>query len=129
MLTVLLRRPARHAAFATGRIEVCPPPHGSSVWDRLARRLRAAAPQQADRLAAVRGEFCQSIADIHGPDAHDLTLRMRYARTLHELWHLRTELFNLVSLHHSQDEARCRLALLNRHFPCRAPRSAFAPLE
>ena len=48
---------------------------------------------------------------------------------LRELWHLRSELFRQVALQHSQFEAEQRLSRLNRHFPTRAPRSGFAPLN
>ena len=127
MPTALLRRPA---ASDPSRVEVCPPLRASvSMWGDLALRVRALATRQGDRLARVRDEFCQTIADIGGPDAEDLIIRMRDARSLHELWYLRADVFNLVSLYHRQDEANRRLARLNRHFPCRASRSAFAPLS
>jgi hypothetical protein len=50
------------------------------------------------------------------------------ARSLRELWHLRSEVYRLVALQTSQSEAERRLADLNHHFPTRAPRSGFAPL-
>ena len=49
--------------------------------------------------------------------------------SLRELWHLRAEVFSLVSLQHSQHAADTRLAQLNRHFPSRSPRSGFGALE
>ena len=51
------------------------------------------------------------------------------AKSMRELWHLRAEVFALVSLELSQLEADRRLAALNRHFPTRAPRSGFVGLN
>ena len=62
------------------------------------------------------------------PDAGDLVHRVEQARSLREFWHLRADVFHLVALQHSQAEAEHRMADLNRHFPTRSPRSAFAPL-
>ena len=42
--------------------------------------------------------------------------RVRIARSLRDLWHLRPEVFRLVALRHSQAEAHQRLDRLNRHF-------------
>lgn len=118
------------------RVEVCPPalryaPTGGS-WQRLLFWLLAPAPRAAapapDRLPAVRTEFLATLADIDGGDAERLRQRIDDTRTLRELWHARAEIYRVVGLAHSQFEAEERLALLNRHFPTRAPRSQFAPL-
>ena len=116
MIDLLLQRLARRltAAGAGVRVEVCPPPFG---------------PSRLDGLAAVKQEFAQQLADVAGDDAGLLGARIERARSMLELWHLRAAVFRLVSLHHSQDEADTRLARLNRHFPTRSPRSAFAPLH
>lgn len=58
-----------------------------------------------------------------------LQQRINIARSLHELWHLRPEVFKLVALRYSQGEAQSRLDRLNRHFPTRAPRSGFGAFE
>ena len=47
--------------------------------------------------------------------------RIAVTRSLHELWHLRGEVFDLVSLRHDQAEAERRLADLDRHFAKRSP--------
>lgn len=129
----MTRRPA--LAGAT-RLEVCPPAlfnEPEPAWKRLVHWLRSPAPLEAsagqDRLTAVQQEFTQSLVDIGTRSAFDLRERMRHARSLRELWHLRPELFDLIARHHNQPEAARRLAQLNRHFPTRAPRSGFAPLE
>jgi hypothetical protein len=45
---------------------------------------------------------------------------------LRELWHARAEIYRVVGLAHTQQEAERRVALLDRHFPTRAARSQFA---
>jgi len=117
------------------RVEVCPPSlrcaPGSS-WQRLLFWLLAPAPHDAapplDALPAVRADFLATLADIAGTDAETLRCRVGQARSLRELWHLRSEVFRVVGVAFSQTEAESRLALLNRHFPTRAPRSQFATL-
>ncbi len=125
------------------RIEVTPP----ATWRRarpLRQRLhewfvggapldstaswsaRAARQSQAAPLVDARWEFSNALDDIPPIDATATLERVRVARSLHELWYLRSEVFSLVSRHHDQAEAGRRLALLNRHFPSRALRSHFA---
>ena len=146
MLTTLLHRlqqrlrriePAR-------RIEVCPPAllrraglaapgwrGGFRAW--LGTGWSASAPMHARPAPAglreVRDEFIQELADIRTQQAGLLLERIRIARSLRELWHLRPEVFGLVALCHSQTEAQARLDRLNRHFPTRSPRSGFGALE
>ncbi len=120
------------------RVEVCPPslrclPLGpASPWQRLLFWLLAPAPHQAsaapDRLPRVRADFLAAVADLGSDSADRLRQRVAHAATLRELWHLRAEVFRVVGVAHSQAEAGQRLALLNRHFPTRSPRSQFAPL-
>ena len=118
------------------RIEVCPPELLSAVAGRgwldstrqlLLRRPTAASrqPHVLARLPAARDDFVASVADI----AHtgELRQRLQHARSLRELWHLRTEVFERVSLHYDQCEAEARLTRLNRHFPIRSARSGFVP--
>jgi hypothetical protein len=125
------------------RVAVCPP-HRSGArpwlarlrewlggsWPREAGDGRAA-PTRPDLLSleAVRREFIDAVDGIRTPGGDELLDRIHFARSLRELWHLRAEVFRLVSLHHSQAEADERLAGLNRHFPTRSPRSGFAPLH
>jgi hypothetical protein len=79
-------------------------------------------------LYSVRGEFVDAMRDITSDEADALTLRIRLARSLRELWHLRPDVFGLIARHHSQHEAQTRLDHLNRHFPTRSPRSGFGAL-
>lgn len=117
------------------RTEVCPPSlcHApDSLWQRLMFWLLAPSPSHAapplNRLPGVRAEFATALADLATVDATLLRDRIGFARSLRELWHLRTEVYRVVAVAHSQAEAERRLARLNRHFPTRAPRSGFAPL-
>jgi hypothetical protein len=124
-------------AHSGWRVEVPPPslrcaPEGS-MWQRLMFWLMAPAPQEIapplNRLPSVRDEFLATLSDIAGDDADALRERVSHCRSLRELWHARAEVFRLVGVAHSQTEADTRLAALNRHFPARAPRSQFAPLQ
>lgn len=143
--------PAAGRRGLPARVEVCPPatrraPGGAAdePWrERLGGWIDAAWPgllaatRQADAskkstgrlpLAGVRREFSRNLGDIRSAPASAARNRIELARSLHELWHLRPEVFNLIAQHHDQAEAARRLARLNRHFPTRAPRSGFAAL-
>jgi hypothetical protein len=93
----------------------------------MAPAPRAAAPPLS-RLPAIRDDFLETLSDIRTLDAKMLADRIGFARSLRELWHLRTEVYRVVAVARNQAEAEGRLAELNRHFPTRSPRSAFAPL-
>jgi hypothetical protein len=71
-------------------------------------------------LLTVRHDFDGAIGDLTHQRAGDLAHRIRSAHSTLELWHLRPELFTLVSMCHDQVEAQRRLDRLNRHFPLRA---------
>jgi hypothetical protein len=156
MLTDLLHRLRRQARRAAGtrRIEVCPPAllQGSALstvgwragwrdwlstgWIPSLSGTAAQAPHPSGqngasnpRLCQARDEFLQALADIRTQQIGMLQGRIRIARSLRELWHLRPEVFERVALQFSQAEAQCRLDRLNRHFPTRSPRSGFAPLD
>ena len=86
----------------------------------------AASPLRGDaRLRSVRREFIDALDDIPGHAADDAIAQIYVARSMHDLWHLRLDVFNLVSCEHDQAEAEHRLSQLNRHFPTRSPRSGF----
>ena len=122
---------------------VCPPkphhPMRASQWrewltgipdTRLPDDSRAAStPARGDaRLTSVRNEFIDALDDIPGHAADDAIAQIYAAASMHDLWHLRLDVFNLVSCHHDQAEADQRLSQLNRHFPTRSPRSGFGGL-
>ena len=129
------------------RVESCPPAmrHSQPGWanrllDWLAQGGYAASARKVDDdelnapagvtpLGSVRLEFIGCLDDVATRQAADLAERIRRARSLRELWHLRAEVFSLVSCHATQDEAKSRIARLNRHFPARAPRSDFGGFD
>ncbi len=136
----------RHGGVAStltqSRVEVFPPelfPSSLSWRGRMqrwsSRLLHQAAPwlpaqaRPVNRLARVKCEFRDSLFDLDTMTAQHLLERIERARSLREMWHLRTSLYGEVSITLSQGEAERRLAHLNRHFPMRAPRSALAPLQ
>lgn len=139
MLNAFLFQVRRLRASSAARVEVCPPAPLSSLdplSSRLLRWLSAPAPLQAAaskagtrRLERTRDGFLGCLKDIDTPAAQILGDRVRTARTPRELWHLRSALFQLVSLQHSQAEAQLRLERLNRHFPTRSPRTGFGALD
>jgi hypothetical protein len=117
------------------RTEVCPPSAATRHWSlRLLAWLLVAEPPLAagPRLETVRAEFAAAIADCVddaesiGPG--DVLMRINTARSLHELWHLRAALYQVIALRHSQHAAEQRLQHLARHFPTRAPGSGFMGL-
>src|SRR4051812_15721778 len=104
------------------RIESCPPApfgHSQSLLDRLFDRLldwladsfghtgrplrRETAsndslpPSGVTPLAMVRLEFASALDDIPTQAADELDIRIGRARSLRELWHLRADVFNIVS--------------------------------
>lgn len=103
-----------------------------AFWRRAWFWLAAPAPHDAapppGRLPAIREDFLTALRDLGGDDGAGVRLRIEQSRSLRELWHLRAEVYRAVAVQHSQSEAECRLAALNRHFPTRAPRSGFMPL-
>ena len=150
MLVNLLHRLRRHAqhSSASHRTEVCPPAllqaagaplpgwraglreWLSTGWHAPSRGATDPARQPGrERVHGVRDEFVEALHDLPAQPCALLQERIRAARSLRDLWHLRPEVFRLVALHYSQAEAQVRLDRLNRHFPTRAPRSGFAPLD
>jgi hypothetical protein len=74
-----------------------------------------------DALAAARLDFADALYDVHTVAAGAALDRIALTRSLHELWHLRGGVFDLVSLRHDQAEAERRLGDLDRHFAKRSP--------
>jgi hypothetical protein len=120
-------------------VEVCPPcgwQRALPAW-RLALKAwwhellgRPASNTRSQMLLSeARLDFADALADLYTPQAEDLHERIRNARSLRELWHLRSELFSLVSVHRGQHDAQARLNALNRHFPIRAAGSGFGALD
>ena len=92
---------------------------GLEVPRSFGRRARGEA------LAAARLDFADALIDVRTPGAATALDRIAVARSLHELWHFRAEVFSRVSRRHDQAEAARRLAELDRHFPKRSRSAAF----
>ena len=113
------------------RVEVCPPalwPSSLTFWGRAKRWLERSPwmPENhrpVNRLALVKEEFRTTLRDLDSADALALRDRIERARSLRELWHLRSVLYGLLATGFDQVEADRQMARLNRHFPTRAPRA------
>ena len=135
------RRPAHRDSGTPSslitRVEVCPPalwPSSLTLWGRAKRWLNRspwtpAAQRPVNRLAQVKSEFRRDLDDLRSSDASQLGDRIERARSLRELWHLRSVLYGLLATEFNQPEAERRMARLNRHFPTRAPRASRFPLD
>ena len=126
------RPPSRRPS--PSRIEVCPPelwPSSLGWRGSLRRWLQRSAFEQTpqkpvNRLATVKQEFREASDDVPASLLHGLDERIEGARSLRELWHLRSPLYSAVAIGLNQSEADRRLLHLNRHFPTRAPGAAGA---
>jgi hypothetical protein len=130
---LLLRKPA---APTTLRMNVCPPevcPRGESLWSASLRWLTGAdaqaVPARRTPLEKARSEFVAAMNGLFDVDHQDLLKRAQHARSLRELWHLRSELYTLIARRMSQFEADARLARVNLHFPTRAQRTSMPVSE
>lgn len=120
------------------RIEVCPPElwPSSLGWRARVRRWLDSRPEwlpsrgarPVNQLEQARDEFIACLADLTGEDPWTLSERIARARSLRELWHLRSPLYGVVALTLNQHEAERRVERLNRHFPVRAARTAPNPM-
>ena len=81
-------------------------------------------PRQATALSEARAAFREALEDLATPGIGLTLEHIRCARSLHELWHLRAEVFNLIACLRSQREADLRLAVVDRHFSTRTRRQA-----
>ena len=96
---------------------------GASGW-RVSRVDAASSFGQRgrrDALAAARLDFADALYDVHTAAAGAALDRIAVTRSLHELWHLRGEVFDLLSRRHDQATAKRHLQDLDRHFAKRSP--------
>lgn len=96
-------------------------PRGDSFWQTILRRggdpaAPAAGPAAADALPVARAQFEASLEGLQGEDADTLAQMIGRSRSLDDLWHLRTRLYNEIARQFSQYEAEQRLAALQAHF-------------
>ena len=129
-MSTLHRLLRKNAGPSTLRMNVCPPdvcPARDSVWSSALRWLIGgdveAVPSLRTPLEKARVEFVAAMTGLLDMDHNDLLLRAQHARSLRELWHLRSELYTLIARHVSQQVADDRLARVNQHFPTRAQRT------
>src|ERR1700756_3447088 len=110
LLHRLLHR--KSAAPTTLRMNVCPPdvcPGSDSLWSKALRWLvggdAQAVPALRTPLERARSEFVAAMSGLTELDPNDLLRRAQHARSLRELWHLRSELYTLIARRVSQPEA------------------------
>jgi hypothetical protein len=133
-----VRRQAAPSSQMNTRIEVCPPelwPSSVGLRARVRRWLDSRpewlgsqGARPLSQLDQARDEFIACLADLAGEDPWILSERIARARSLRELWHLRSRLYGVVAISLSQPEAERRIERLNRHFPVRAARTTPNPL-
>ncbi len=140
MRRIVNRRAPPSSSLMNTRIAVCPPelwPSSLGWRARLRRWLdsrpgwmptAASVPAPIDRLTLAREEFIACLADLSGAESWDLGERIARARSLRELWHLRSRVYGVVAVALTQSEAERRVERLNRHFPVRAQRTAPNPM-
>ena len=126
----------RKPAAPTTRMNVCPPdvcPQGESLWSATLRWLVGGnveeMPALRTPLERARSEFVGAMDGLLEDDHMDLLRRAQHARSLRELWHLRSELYTLIARRISQVEADTRLGRVNQHFPTRAQRTTTTATE
>ena len=81
---------------------------------------------RADVVAEARLDFAEALCDVRSAGAVAAIDRIAVTRSLHELWHLRGEVFGEISCRHDQAEASRRRAGLDRHFARPAVRAGAA---
>lgn len=75
-------------------------------------------------LTKVKSEFNAAMWDLQSVRANQVRDAVDHARSLRELWHLRADVFRVISNHRGQSEATVRIEALNNHFPVRMSRPA-----
>ncbi len=87
------------------------------LWD-LDEAPRKPAPTTG--LRRLKSEFTSAMWDLQSLRAHQVRQMIEQARSLRELWHLRADVFRVISVHRGQVEAQQRLDALDSHFPVRS---------
>lgn len=77
-------------------------------------------PASTTGLARIKAEFNSAIWDLQSSRATLVRGQVEQARSLRELWHLRAEVFKVISVHRGQMEAQTRVDVLDSHFPVRS---------
>jgi hypothetical protein len=79
-------------------------------------------PVAVTGLAKVKTEFNGALWDMQSLQANAMRDQIEQSRSLRELWHLRAQVFKVISVHRGQIEAQLRLAGLDAHFPVKSSR-------
>lgn len=120
------------SGLGSRRVEVAPPSlfsRSQPVWKTWLKgfwswlwELDEAQPQPAQMggLLMVKTEFCSALWDLQSMRANQVRDMIDRARSLRELWHLRADVFRVISVHRGQVEAQQRLDGLDSHFPVRS---------
>jgi hypothetical protein len=88
-------------------------PADTAATERVANILRAAAIKQP--LERIKMHMKHALADCEGPECEKLHYKLDAARSANDLWQLRSDLHQLISRLHSQQEAARRI---NHLLPC-----------
>jgi len=78
-------------------------------------------------IRPIQSEFVAALWDLQSLRANQVRDQIEAARSLRELWHLRADVFKVISTHRGQIEAQLRLDALDGHFPVRASRRSDEP--
>jgi len=91
------------------------------AWNWLWDNAEKPRPQpSANNLRAIKTEFVASLWDLQSLRANQVRDQIETSRSLRELWHLRADVFKVISTHRGQIEAQLRLDALDSHFPVKA---------
>jgi len=91
------------------------------AWNWLWDHDESPRPQaSANNLRAIKTEFVASLWDLQSLRANQVRDQIETSRSLRELWHLRADVFKVISTHRGQIEAQLRLDALDSHFPVKS---------
>ena len=112
------------AASAHGALDATPRRHEVAPPSRFARSAPVGVvwAQRFWRWLWDMDEAPRELAPVSGLRGNHVRDQISLARSLRELWHLRAEVFKVISVHRGQMEAQLRLDALDSHFPVRASR-------
>ena len=87
------------------------------LWD-MDEQTQPTTP--ATGLRKIKSEFNSAMWDLQSLRANHVRAMIEQARSLRELWHVRADVFRVISVHRGQAEAQLRLDSLDGHFPVRS---------
>lgn len=120
------------SGLETRRVEVAPPSlfaRSHPLWKAWAVGFwqwlwdledAPPAPAATTGLRKIKSEFNSAMWDLQSVRANHVRGLIEQARSLRELWHLRADVFRVISVHRGQIEAQLRLDALDSHFPVRS---------